>query len=768
MIRFTFFLILSAICLSSIAQIKISGRIIDAKTNEALEYVNVSLLKNDSTFVKGVETDDKGVFAFNGVTSGDYNLCAVYMGYNKSYTAITNTKKNLELGDVLLYTSDIALGEVTINGNSVVYKADRQLIIPNEEQIKASNTGLKLLENLHLPRIEINPLTKAVTMTGNKEVQLRMNGRQVTKEEIMSINPSDIVRIEYHDDPGMRYGDAGAVIDFITRVKESGGNIMADIREGIGLDWAEDNFSAKYNHKKSEFSVGGYWSRRDIEWTRENVETFNFPSSQLIRTEKGEATRYKERNLNLSLNYALHETDSYLFNVRFRNKNDDTPNAFDDRKSTIYSSDGSNPLDVVNHSTWKSNSPSLDLYFQKNLKNDQLIVFNVVGTYIDSKSTRSYTENQNSNLLTDIYSNIEGDKYSLITEGIYEKGIGKSKISTGVKHTQSYTNNKYMGNVSSNVSMNTAETYAFAEYQLKQGKFNYALGLGMMRTYNSQGGSSNEKYIFRPKIRISYNPNNHIYLRYTAQTSGYAPSLSDLNNVEQEMDSLQIQRGNPNLRTVVYYNTDLTFGFNKWIFSGELRVGYNYDRKPIMEQIVFENDKFIHTKANQKGFHRISVFGSLKTKLWGDHLVLGIYPTFRRYISEGNNYSHNYNMWRVNGSLNFNYNGWFASVDVYSRWNNFWGETLSRGERGHMVGAGYNAKKWTLGVFTFNPFSKNYFQESFNRSALTPKYSKVYSDDLGQGRLIAINLSINLNFGRQFNSGNKRLNNDDSDAGIMK
>ncbi len=52
----------------------------------------------------------------------------------------------------------------------------------------------------------IDPVQGEITMSGNKTVQLRINGVQVTNAEIASISPADIVRIEYHDDPGARYG----------------------------------------------------------------------------------------------------------------------------------------------------------------------------------------------------------------------------------------------------------------------------------------------------------------------------------------------------------------------------------------------------------------------------------------------------------------------------------------------------------------------------------------------------------------------------------
>lgn len=755
--------------LAAIGQMNVSGKIVDLQTNEALEFVNVSLFLNDSTYLSGTMTNSFGNFEFNNVSSGNYSLCTTLLGYEESKIQLHNIDKNIDLGTLQLQPKDVKLNEVAITANQVIYKADRQIITPNTTQIKASNNGLNLLQNLQLPRIEIDPMTKAVKMMNDKSVQLRVNGVLVTNDEILSLSPSDIIRIEYHDDPGMRYGEAGAVIDFITRVRESGGNVMLNIGEGIsGIDFAEDNFAAKVNHKKSEFGVNAYWHRRSFKWVRENVETYNFPTTQLVRTEKGKEVGFKENNLNLSLNYTLYDTDKYLFNARFRNRNEKTPNAYDDRNSIITSSDGSEPLEVLSHSTWDSNSPSLDLYFQKNLKKNQLLILNVVGTYIDSKSTRLYTEQRNKEILTDIFSDIDGSKYSLIAEGIYEKGLGTNKISSGVKHTQSYTNNEYRGNINSNVSMNTAETYLFAEFQAKVKKISYSLGLGVMRTYNSQGGRNNEKYIFRPKVRLSYNVNDNLFLRYSGYISGYAPSLSDLNNVTQLMDSLQIQRGNPDLKTVTYYTNELTIGFNKSIFSGELQAIYSYDDKPIMEQFTFEDNKFVHSKANQKGFHRISVYGALKTKIWKDYIVLSMRPSFRRYVSDGNNYLHTYSTWRFAANLMFNYKGWAMALSTQSRWNNFWGETENRGERSHVISVGYNVPKWSLGLWVFNPFEKNYYQDSHNRSVLTPKYSKVYSNDLGSGRLIVLNFSLNLDFGRKYKATSKRLDNDDSDAGMLK
>ena len=759
-----------------LGQINISGTVVDTDTHDIIEFANIALLKQDSSFVAGASSDTKGLFAFNNIPTGDYILSATFVGYGKRYIPVKNAVENTDLGNVPLKSSDIALKDVTVTANAVIQKPDRKVIIPSDAQIKASNSGITLLRNLQLSRIIINPLNNTISLPGGDAVQLRINGVEVTIAEITAIQPEDIIRIEYHDDPGMRYGNVGAVIDYITRRRDSGGNVSANLANvpfGV-LGWGENFLSAKVNHKKSEFGVNTYWSHRNIEWTRENEETFVFPDKTLTRTEEGQPTTFKDDRLNVALNYSLNEADKYMFNATLRNNYQKTPNQFSDRNSMIYSSDNNNPLSISDHSTWRSYSPSLDLYYQRNLKNDQLLIFNLVGTYIDSKSTRSYQERRNNILNTDIYSSVLGDKYSLIGEGIYEKTLKAGKISAGLKHTQSYTSNSYEGNVAANVGLNFAETYGYAEFQFKKNKFNYSLGLGVMRNYNSQGENHNEKYIFRPNVRVSYSINDNAYIRYNGYISGYSPSLSDLNNVEQDIDSLQIRRGNPNLQTVWYYTHTLTGGYNKGIFGVEFFMRYSYDHKPIMEQVTFEDGKFVRTNINQKGFHRLNTEATFKLKPFGEYLTLSVTPGLNRYISYGEEFTHTYSSWRVRGSAVFNYKKWSLTGEMYTRWNNFWGETMDRGERIHTVSVGYSDEsrllglekvKWSLTGGMFNPFSKSYSQGSRNYSALTPNKSLVYTDNLKQ--IFVINFTINFNFGRQYKAGNKRLNNDDTDAGIM-
>ena len=111
------------------------------------------------------------------------------------------------------------------------------------------------------------------------------------------------------------------------------------------------------------------------------------------------------------------------------------------------------------------------------------------------------------------------------------------------------------------------------------------------------------------------------------------------------------------------------------------------------------------------------------------------------------------------------YKNWFFNMEGYSRWNNFWGETMNLGENLIILYSGYNTPKWSASIMIINPFTSYYSVGSVNYSALANYTANIYTHNLGQ--VICINFSLNLNFGRKYNVTNKRLDNTDTDAGIM-
>lgn len=158
----------------------------------------------------------------------------------------------------------IMLDEVTVKAAKVVNKSDGMLIYPTDAQKQASNNGYSILEKLTLANIRIDNINHTITTIDNRgSVQLRVNGIVVGKQEMLALNPKDIAKINFINNPGVRYGESIAyVIDIVTRRSESGYTIGTDITSALTTLQGDGSVYGKWNHGKSEWSlsydVSGY------------------------------------------------------------------------------------------------------------------------------------------------------------------------------------------------------------------------------------------------------------------------------------------------------------------------------------------------------------------------------------------------------------------------------------------------------------------------------------------------------------------------------
>lgn len=749
--------------LALVAGNKIAGTVVDGGDNSQLPGVSIMLANDSGDMVKGVATDEMGRFEIADVEDGTYLLHVTYIGYTPQSISLTNLDGDVNVGIVKLEQKPNVLGEVVVEGGAVINKVDRQIILPTSAQRKASTNGVSLLQHLQIPSLAINPIDKSVKTNFGADVQLRINGVEATKGEVVALRPRDVVRVEYHENPGLRYGSAAAVVDFIVKKNETGGNVAADLMNGIKPLGAGDyNVSARYNRNKSALSAVFSWERRDLDWIRENYESFVYPNMILENKEIGNPTRIKYDNINLSLSYNYAD-DKNMLNIAFRDVYNNTPNSFSDRNSVLYQ--GEDVYGIVDRQATKSHIPSLDVYYQRNLGGGQNLYLDVVGTYLKSSNDRQYSMTMVGIEPTSIVSEVDGSKYSVIGEVIYERPLWGGSLTTGAKHSHSQMDNVYDGGIRSKVKMNMEETYLFAEYKSRVKKLDYMVGIGAMRTSYRQGGLSQEKYVARPTLTLSYNVTNDISLRYNAYMSGYSPSLSDLSDVSQEMDAYQVRRGNPGLHSVTFYTNSLSASWRNRYVNVELSGRYSYDDNPIMEETTFEDNKFVRTFANQQGFHRLNVQATVQVFPFRDYIQVRLTPFFNRYISNGKDYTHTHSNWGFRGSIMAMYKNWGMMIDMNTSYHELWGETITKGERLHSIAVGYNTEKWGIQAMFMNPFTKRYEQGVDNLSRLAPYKQIAYSDDFR--RMVMINVSFNLDFGKQRGISGRRINNSDTDTGIL-
>ena len=410
-----FVLAAAMICaVSMAANNKVSGVIKDAADKSALIGVNVCLKQGDQQ-VSGTVTDAHGKFSLEAET-GEFVLECSYIGYEPIGMSLT-VSGNTHLGTIEMNEASTELSEVVVEGDAVIQKVDRQILLPNKEQLGASSDGMSLLQNLQIPRIVVNPVENSVKTLANQEVQLRINGIEASNSEVMAINPKDVIRIEYHDQPGVRYNGAAAVINYIVKHRDTGGNLMLNASNGVTMPgWGEYHLAGKVNFGKSSFSLITHYSPRDVYWTRTNSETYNFSTGTIENREVGEPTRFKMNPVNIGLTYNWTNGEKNMLQISLRDNMNFTPYAQSNRDTYLYQ--GTDSFAIHDHESSKSISPSLDIYYEHNLPDDNHLYFDLVGTYINSSNDRRFEQLPLGETVadtTDVTSRVKGNKYSLIS-----------------------------------------------------------------------------------------------------------------------------------------------------------------------------------------------------------------------------------------------------------------------------------------------------------------------------------------------------------------
>ncbi len=102
---------------------------------------------------------------------------------------------------------------------------------------------------------------------------------------------------------------------------------------------------------------------------------------------------------------------------------------------------------------------------------------------------------------------------------------------------------------------------------------------------------------------------------------------------------------------------------------------------------------------------------------------------------------------------------------IQSNRNSFFGESLSSGENLHVLMLQYRLGKVNLGAGIINPFSDNYKREQENRNRYAGSKGAWHVKE--SAHMAFLTFAYNFSFGRQYQSKNKKINNSDTDAGVL-
>ena len=138
--------------------------------------------------------------------------------------------------------------------------------------------------------------------------------------------------MEYHDNPGLRYGEGiDIVLDYITIKRTSGGNLGVDLSHQLNTFWMADYIYGKYNRGRSEFSLSSFANgHRYKEAWQDRTEIFHTPDGTFQRTQEGIPGRDYEMYWTTTANYNYTKDDDYFLNAKLNFYYYDYPHNYSD------------------------------------------------------------------------------------------------------------------------------------------------------------------------------------------------------------------------------------------------------------------------------------------------------------------------------------------------------------------------------------------------------------------------------------------------------
>lgn len=656
----------------------------------------------------------------------------------------------------------VTLEEVTVKASKVVNKPDGMIIYPTEAQKQASNNGYSFLDKLTLANIRIDNINHSITAIDNRgSIQLRINGIVVDKQEMLALNPKDITKIDFINNPGVRYGEGIAyVINIVTHRTESGYTIGTDLTSALTTLQGDGMAYGKRNKGKSEwtlsYDINGY-RFKGSKSTQLAEYTLNDGSIYTIERNDAESLR-KAIAHEAKLTYNWADSTVTVFQASLSGAFNNAPDNYNIKDIT----DGSRQYSATSRDDDKSYSPVLDIYFFRQFTPRQSITANAVGTYISTQTSSYYDEG------TPYQYEVDGKTASLLTEVVYENRLKPFTLSTGLNYSYKYTKNDYRGDASSLTKTNNNRLYAFTEIKGMLKQLRYTLGTGASYIHYTQNGHRYNYWTFHPKASLTYQFNNNLQLSYTYQMRDVVSRIAMTSDATVRTNSMEWTVGNPDLKPSHDMDHRLHLSYNTQRLQTLVEGYYKQCLKPNMAHYERTDDnRFIYTQINQKEIDALDIMAYASYWLSPEKLQMAANGGIYRCFNFGYDYTHCYTSWYYAGSITA-YLGKFTLQGYVDNGNRFL-EGESKGYNGaySVLKASYTWGDWHFSLSWGNPFNshyKSYENELLNRNLY--KHTIGYSKD--SGNQVSLNISWRINRGSRHKSAEKTISLSDKDNGIIK
>ncbi len=572
-------------------QVTLNGAV--TNTESPIAYANIVLTNEAGDFVKGVITNDLGLFNLK-LEKGNYTLTASHINHQTIELPL-EIVDSLTLETIVLKEAASELGEVMVSASRSIVRKEIDKTVVNIEHSIVGQSGSAFEALQSAPGLVLN--NDQIAMIGKSNIRVAVDGRLVPlsgndlSEFLKSMTASDIKEIEVISNPSAKYeaeGNSGIVNIITKRIKKNTwSNATSATHNQARYGW--QTFNNSFNYQKNKYSL--------LFTTTYQSGAINFKQkvSPNYSTNPQHIDSDQKRNINtlsprLLLDYRMddHTTIGLQYLGSFAK-----PRQLDDLKTTVFNSEREIQYFLLADNTvfdQDRNNSSYNFYFDKKLDTlDRRITFNidlldykgstateVVSNQIDTNQKFIATEFSNqgkaSNELLNFSAKFDVEHPTTWAKISYGLNTSFSKTDYQLNNFNTISGEPVFNPLQSNIfhfNENIQAAYANI-YKKINDKLDFQIGL--RSEYTSTTGESEETDIEEAVFK-----NNYLkffptfYLRYTKNerhtfSINYGrrlnrPGYSQLNPARSFFSRQSSQQGNPYLLPSFSDNIELTHSF---------------------------------------------------------------------------------------------------------------------------------------------------------------------------------------------------------------
>lgn len=538
---------------------------------------------------------------------GEISILILFIGFINGYCQV-EIKDSISVKEIK---------EVVLLSHKKKVFSDHTSYSFDEKAIQSARYAKDLV--LSVPQLENDPITNNVKSIKGGKLLILINGVESTSLQLQSIKPENVIRVEHYEIPPIRWANkADTVINVITRNPNTGYlggfNVMNSPLTGFV------NGSAYFNQTKGKHGIELNYNINLRDYDNRSVDKSHQYelNHQSYLSENKEKNHFGYTNQNISLKYSNFLQNKYTFQVKI---NLELYDYFSIGKGEDLLKQGGllSKNTIIDRRGEQYTSPSLDIYFAKNLGKLDEIAFNIVGARFNTKSLEYnkewITETGISVFDNDMVLNAKQNYFVGEFAHVHTFKIGK--LSSGYRITSENIFNK-LDNLEgySEYKVNYLQQYVYSEFSGKKNKLTYRIGAGLTNIYNKSQYKNTNEWTITPSLILGYIPYKGHSLRLVTSYKPQTPSGSQLSSNIVQIAPNIVRQGNPYLKPEYTWRNQLWYLMNNKYFDLNFVLFYERTKSAINEYFNFDNinNRYALIYENADSFQKkgVQMMGTIK------------------------------------------------------------------------------------------------------------------------------------------------------------